>query len=346
MTGPIRTRIVGHGTEDPEQLLANPQNFRRHPGPQLEALRGSLRELGWVKGVLVNRTTGHVIDGHARIEEAMRQKEEAIPVDYVELTLEEERLALAVLDPISEMATRDEAQLQDLLADINTDDPGLKALLEELDRGKTADEDNEKKTGTLAARFGIPPFSVLDARAGYWQDRKRAWIALGIESEFGRPADLGGFEGAIERREALGRKDQLTWSGNITDPDHYRRKEGKRPPLPAGRKDNLTFVKGDRDKESMDDTSKRILGVGAGTSIFDPVLCELAYRWFCPPGGTVLDPFGGGSVRGVVAGMLGRAYLGIDLRPEQIAANERQWEAIDAAEAGTEDAGPKDDEGK
>lgn len=58
-----------------------------------------------------------------------------------------------------------------------------------------------------------------------------------------------------------------------------------------------------------------------GTSIFDPVLCELAYRWFCPPGGLVLDPFAGGSVRGIVASKLERHYLGVDLRPEQVDAN-------------------------
>lgn len=34
--------------------------------------------------------------------------------------------------------------------------------------------------------------------------------------------------------------------------------------------------------------------IASGTSIFDPVLCEIAYRWFCPQGGTVLDPFAGG----------------------------------------------------
>lgn len=67
---------------------------------------------------------------------------------------------------------------------------------------------------------------------------------------------------------------------------------------------------------------------GSGTSIFDPVLCELAYRWFCPPGGEALDPFAGGSVRGVVAAALGRRYAGFDLRPEQVAANEAQWAAI------------------
>jgi DNA modification methylase len=64
--------------------------------------------------------------------------------------------------------------------------------------------------------------------------------------------------------------------------------------------------------------------MAAGTSIFDPVLCELAYRWFCPPGGVVLDPFAGGSVRGVVASKLGRRYVGIELRPEQVASNREQ----------------------
>jgi hypothetical protein len=54
----------------------------------------------------------------------------------------------------------------------------------------------------------------------------------------------------------------------------------------------------------------------------------LAYRWFCPPGGMVLDPFAGGSVRGIVATQLGRGYTGIDLRPEQVAANEAQAAAI------------------
>jgi DNA modification methylase len=64
--------------------------------------------------------------------------------------------------------------------------------------------------------------------------------------------------------------------------------------------------------------------MAAGTSIFDPVLCELAYRWFCPKEAIILDPFAGGSVRGIVAEYLGYHYVGIDLRPEQIAANQVQ----------------------
>lgn len=67
---------------------------------------------------------------------------------------------------------------------------------------------------------------------------------------------------------------------------------------------------------------------GSGTSIFDPVLCELAYRWFCPPGGLVFDPFAGGSVRGIVASKLGRRYVGIELRQEQVEANRKQGKEI------------------
>lgn len=66
----------------------------------------------------------------------------------------------------------------------------------------------------------------------------------------------------------------------------------------------------------------------SGTSIFDPVLCEAAYTWFCPPGGRVLDPFAGGSVRGIVAAEVGRRYTGIDLSEMQVEANRMQGRAI------------------
>lgn len=79
-----------------------------------------------------------------------------------------------------------------------------------------------------------------------------------------------------------------------------------------------------RGKIAAGDIDGGMAGNQSGTSIFDPVLCELVYRWFCPPGGLVLDPFAGGSVRGIVASRLGRGYIGTELRPEQIAANRDQ----------------------
>src|ERR1700733_3489840 len=69
---------------------------------------------------------------------------------------------------------------------------------------------------------------------------------------------------------------------------------------------------GDRSPEKLDEVTRKIRAVKSDMSIFDPVLCELVYRWYSPPGGLVLDPFAGGSVRGIVASVLGRRYLGID----------------------------------
>lgn len=62
------------------------------------------------------------------------------------------------------------------------------------------------------------------------------------------------------------------------------------------------------------------------TSTFDPVLCEIIYKWFSHECDTVLDPFAGGSVRGIVAGMLNRQYIGIDLSPTQVETNYEQLE--------------------
>jgi DNA modification methylase len=59
-------------------------------------------------------------------------------------------------------------------------------------------------------------------------------------------------------------------------------------------------------------------------SIFDPALCEVLYNWFCVDGKKILDPFAGGSVRGIVANYLGYKYTGIDIRQEQIESNREQ----------------------
>jgi DNA modification methylase len=128
----VANRIVGHENVEPDQLLAHPMNARRHPSKQLDALDGSLATLGWLKEVIVNTTTGRVLDGHARIQKAM-QTGSKVPVTYVEISEEEELLALATLDKISEMATYDEDALNALLADVPTpDDAGLKSLLAEM----------------------------------------------------------------------------------------------------------------------------------------------------------------------------------------------------------------------
>ena len=94
-----------------------------------------------------------------------------------------------------------------------------------------------------------------------------------------------------------------------------RAKNGRGP----ARSNGQDLLKGENPNFGAESTTQT-----SGTSIFDPVLCELAYSWFCPPGGAVLDPFAGGSVRGIVAAKLGRLYCGIDLREEQVVANREQ----------------------
>jgi hypothetical protein len=41
-----------------------------------------LSEIGWVAEVLVNRTTGNVVDGHLRIELALDRQEPTVPVTF------------------------------------------------------------------------------------------------------------------------------------------------------------------------------------------------------------------------------------------------------------------------
>ena len=127
-----RSRIVGHGEEAPDQLLANPANWRIHPKGQQDALAGVLAEVGWVQSVIVNKRTGHLVDGHLRVSIALRDNAESIPVVYVDLTPEEESLVLATIDPLAAMAATDGLQLAALLAEVSTANPDVNALLESL----------------------------------------------------------------------------------------------------------------------------------------------------------------------------------------------------------------------
>lgn len=127
-----KNRIIGHGEEDPENLLANPRNARVHPRFQKEALRGILNQVGWVQSVIVNQRTNFVVDGHARIEVAMQAKEKTIPVAYVDLSPEEEDMILASMDAIGALAEWDKAALGALVEGIQTDDQNLARLLANL----------------------------------------------------------------------------------------------------------------------------------------------------------------------------------------------------------------------
>jgi hypothetical protein len=142
-----RTAITHYSEESPATILANPDNFRRHPEEQRDALRSVIRAVGYVFPVIVNDTTGHLIDGHMRVEEAKAAGVERIQVAHVQITPEQEAVALAAYDAVAAMAYEDIKAARDLYGRIT--EPGAMTAL--LDR--------------LAARYAPPvdePTQTLD----------------------------------------------------------------------------------------------------------------------------------------------------------------------------------------
>ena len=145
---PWADRIVGYEPAvDPSQLLAHELNARRHPGAQRDALRSSLDRVGWVDVVKVNRRNGKVVDGHARVEEALTSGDN-VPVLYVDLDDDEERYVLATLDPISALATYDTEVLDELVAGLELESSAVSDWLENVD---------EYTPGDLVGGLGDPP---------------------------------------------------------------------------------------------------------------------------------------------------------------------------------------------
>lgn len=126
------SRIIGHGEAAPADLVGNPRNWRTHPKAQRDALTGVLDEVGWVQDVIVNKRSGYLVDGHARVAVAAQRGETSVPVVYVDLSEAEERLMLATLDPLSAMAESEHTALEDLLALVTTEDAAINAMLDSL----------------------------------------------------------------------------------------------------------------------------------------------------------------------------------------------------------------------
>jgi DNA modification methylase len=309
----------------------------------LAMLEDSLQKYGAGRSILIDKN-GNVIAGNKTLE---RAAELGIEVEVVQtdgnklVAVQRTDLDLYADPKARELAYADnrvaEVDLawdaESLLADMNDgvdlakffDQDELDALLANVVNSEQSDGVTpEIARKTLVERFIVPPFSVLDARQGYWQERKRAWIALGIQSELGRGDNAGAMKDSKEYPSTLAVKraydGKTKGLARTFGQDLMRGEHTVGAPKAIQTQSWIASVKGDD-----------FTGLGAnqsGTSIFDPVLCELAYRWFCPPNGVILDPFAGGSVRGVVAAMTGRRYTGVDLRSEQIEANRVQASVI------------------
>ena len=289
-----------------EMLLPYAKNSRTHSDEQVAQIAASIKEFGFNNPILIDKENT-IIAGHGRLLAARRAGMDDVPCIRLEHLTDTQRKAYIIADNrLALNAGWDNEVLSLELSELLEDDFDLDLLGFEADElnallgNEEEGEEPEKGKGNLSDRFLVPPFSVLNAREGWWQDRKRAWLALGIKSEEGRGGAL-----MMQNQDGLN--------------EIMRTGKSKATAAPGGN----PMVAGYKD-------GKREVGLvsESGTSIFDPVLCELAYAWFSPPNGIVLDPFAGGSVRGIVASKLGRQYIGHELRQEQVAANQQQGSEI------------------
>jgi len=244
------------------QLKLAKYNPRKISKKELQKLADSIEAYGLVQPIVVNKNYT-IIGGHQRVSACRLLGYKELDVILVDLPEDEEKALNLALNKIS--GEWDDSALYDLLNDLAEKNKMALTGFEhkELDRlrFKQGNQINRK----LIEDYIVPPFTILDAKQGYWQDRKREWVR------------------------------QIGDSGE-------------------GREDNLIT-------EGM----KRLGGISGGsltgTSIFDPVLCEVMYTWYADKGATIIDPFAGGSVRGIIASILGYQYIGTDVSKAQVEVN-------------------------
>lgn len=128
----FRNAIVGYAMVAPDQLLAHPLNPKIHPAAQRDALVASIRRVGWLDPVTVNQRTGHTLDGHERIGEAIARNIPEIPVIYVDVAEEDETFVLATFDPIGALAVYDKDVLDQVLREVDSGEAAIQSMLDEL----------------------------------------------------------------------------------------------------------------------------------------------------------------------------------------------------------------------
>lgn len=177
----------------------------------------------------------------------------------------------------------------------------------EWEKGESSGATNSKPANaSLNDRFIVPPFSILDTRKGYWQDRKNKW------------RELIGDNGES-------RNDTLITAPEIKYKDLYQRTRQHREELGISFKEYL-------DKYVPDDVKEREASkvLSMGVSLLDPVMAEIVCRWFGQDNCKTFDCFAGDSVFGYVSAYLGNEFTGIELRTEQAKLNNERVQGMTA----------------
>ena len=181
-----------------EDLIPYANNSRTHTDAQVAQIAASIKEFGFTNPILVD-ADGGVIAGHGGLLAARKLGMADVPViELAHLTDAQRRAYIIADNKLALNAGWDDETLRIEIAELKDDAFDLTLLgftdleLEAFAPSELPGEGDNPSTVSLADRFGIPPFSVLNAREGWWQSRKRSWIALGIRSELGRGDAAGG----------------------------------------------------------------------------------------------------------------------------------------------------------
>lgn len=178
------------------------QNPRTHSPEQVSAIAASIKEFGFVNPCLVD-ANGVLIAGHGRVLAAHHLGRRAVPVIRLGHLTDDQARALRIADnQLGLLSAWDAELIRSEISLLKLSDYPL-ALLgfgeqELVQFTTTVGPPAAQSAGSLAERFGVVPFSVLNAREGWWQARKDAWIALGIQSELGRGENLLKFSETLQ----------------------------------------------------------------------------------------------------------------------------------------------------
>jgi ParB family transcriptional regulator, chromosome partitioning protein len=128
-----RSRIVKTGKILASQVQPHPNNPRKHPQIQRDAVAASFDELGQIAPIIININNGLLVDGEERSWLALAQNQDVeLDVIYVDLTEAEHLKALAYFDATGDLAVYDAAQLDALLQEVNSDSPAIQRMLSDL----------------------------------------------------------------------------------------------------------------------------------------------------------------------------------------------------------------------
>lgn len=193
-----KNRIVYSGEKRACEFVFNPENWRMHPQIQRDAINEIFAKIGWVQGVIESEHSGRLIDGHARIEEALKiDPEMMIPFVTVDLTEEEEREMLLLLDPIGNLAVTNTQKFSALMELVDVETAGLLDVIASMSRESLIETaELEKQGGGLGEllsylRFDGVQIPLTDEELSELKRRYEAYVEE-HQTFYGFPAALLG----------------------------------------------------------------------------------------------------------------------------------------------------------